>query len=215
MLPLTLLYYFFSSKKQPLKREVLITFGILSLITGSTISYIKLQFPQEYTQGESLILNKINILTGDVNENEANTLDIRKEQYEKIQKRQNNLFEKFFGIGLGNATNDEDKLSSIKSSFMIEDQYSLVQICYGYLGLFLYILMPCCLALSILRIKLPINMKLLFWGGIIIFLANSKTLIPLVLFPNYIYFAFFIAIFKQRKLLLNNNCNYLILFNSY
>lgn len=33
-------------------------------------------------------------------------------------------------------------------------------------------------------------MKFLFWGATIIFLANSKTLMPLILYPNYIYFAF-------------------------
>lgn len=200
ILPLTLLYYFFSPNKRPLKREILITFGILILVTGSTISFVKIQFPQEYAQGESLILNKISILTGDVNENEANTLAAREEQFKKIEKRQNYLFEKIFGIGLGDATNDGDRLTSIKSSFMIEDQYSFVQICYGYIGLILYILIPCSFALHVLiRKKIPMNMRCLFWGAAIIFLANSKTLIPLVLFPNYIYFPLFIALFKQRK----------------
>lgn len=200
ILPLTLLYYFFSPNKRPLKREILITFGILILITGSAISFVKIQFPQEYAQGEFLILNKINILTGEEDENDVNTLAIREEQFKEIKERQNLLFEEIFGIGLGNATNDEDKLESIQSSFMIEDQYSLVQVCYGYIGLILYILIPCSFALHVLiRKKTPMNMRCLFGGAVIIFLANSKTLIPLVLFPNYIYFPLFIVLFKQRK----------------
>lgn len=199
ILPFTMLYYLFTSKQQKLKKEVLITFGILLLVTGSLISFIKLQFPQEYAQGESLILNKLNILTGNVEENDANTLEIRKEQFREIQKRQDYTFEKIFGIGLSDATNDTNKLASIKSSFMIEDQYSLVQICYGYLGLILYLLIPCSFALKVLLKKeLTINIRLFFLGVIIIFLANNKTLIPFVLFSNYVYFAFFIAIFKQK-----------------
>ena len=206
ILPFTLLFYLFSSKKQPLKRDILITFSILALIAGSIISFVKLQFPKEYEQGEALILNKINILTGDVNENEANTLAIREEQFEKIKERQNYLFEKIFGIGLGNATNDVDKLASIKSSFMIEDQYSLSQVCYGYIGLISYLFIPLGFMLSVLlRKKLAMNMRCLFIGAAIIFLANSKTLIPLVLFPNYIYFPFFIALFKQKQYLFKIN----------
>ena len=53
---------------------------------------------------------------------------IREEQFNKVKERQNYLFEKVFGIGLGDATNDTDKLASIKSSFMIEDQCSLAQV---------------------------------------------------------------------------------------
>lgn len=199
IIPFTLIYYLFAPKKQPLKREILVTFGILILIAGSTISFAKLQFPQEYAQGEFLILNKIDILTGNVDEGDINTMAIREEQFNKVKERQNYLFEKVFGIGLGDATNDTDKLASIKSSFMIEDQYSLTQVCYGYIGLIFYILIPCCFALNVfLRKKLPQNMKFLFWGATIIFLANSKTLMPLILYPNYIYFAFFIALFKQK-----------------
>ncbi len=199
IIPFTLIYYLFAPKKQPLKREILVTFGILILIAGSTISFAKLQFPQEYAQGEFLILNKIDILTGNVDEGDINTMAIREEQFNKVKERQNYLFEKVFGIGLGDATNDTDKLASIKSSFMIEDQYSLAQVCYGYIGLIFYILIPCCFALNVfLRKKLPQNMKFLFWGATIIFLANSKTLMPLILYPNYIYFAFFIALFKQK-----------------
>lgn len=199
ILPLTLLYYLNSSKGQPLKFEILTTLGILIFITGSTISFIKLQFPQEYMQGEALILNKINILTGNIDENDANTLAIREEQFKKIQARQDNLFEKIFGLGLENATNDNEKLNSIKSSFMIEDQYSLSQICYGYVGLILYILIPCCFAINVLlRKKIPMNIRLLLLGAVIIFLANNKTLIPFVLFPNYIYFALFIVIFRKK-----------------
>lgn len=199
IIPFTLIYYLFAPKKQPLKREILVTFGILILIAGSTISFAKLQFPQEYAQGEFLILNKIDILTGNVDEGDINTMAIREEQFNKVKERQNYLFEKVFGIGLGDATNDTDKLASIKSSFMIEDQYSLDQVCYGYIGLIFYILIPCCFALNVfLRKKLPQNMKFLFWGATIIFLANSKTLMPLILYPNYIYFAFFIALFKQK-----------------
>lgn len=199
IIPFTLIYYLFAPKKQPLKREILVTFGILILIAGSTISFAKLQFPQEYAQGEFLILNKIDILTGNVDEGDINTMAIREEQFNKVKERQNYLFEKVFGIGLDDATNDTDKLASIKSSFMIEDQYSLAQVCYGYIGLIFYILIPCCFALNVfLRKKLPQNMKFLFWGATIIFLANSKTLMPLILYPNYIYFAFFIALFKQK-----------------
>lgn len=208
ILPFTLLYYIFSPKKQLLKREVLFTFSILLLIAGSTISFIKLQFPQEYAQGEYLIFNKIDILTGNVDTNDANTLATREEQFKKIEKKQNYLFEKIFGIGLGNATNDTDKLASIKSSFMIEDQYSLAQVCYGYIGLIFYLFIPLGFMFNILlRKKLTMNIRCLFMGAIIIFLANSKTLIPLVLFPNYIYFPFFIALFKQRQYLLKHTDN--------
>lgn len=149
IIPFTLIYYLFAPKKQPLKREILVTFGILILIAGSTISFAKLQFPQEYAQGEFLILNKIDILTGNVDEGDINTMAIREEQFNKVKERQNYLFEKVFGIGLGDATNDTDKLASIKSSFMIEDQYSLAQVCYGYIGLIFYILIPCCFALNV------------------------------------------------------------------
>lgn len=199
IIPLTLLYYLFSAKKQPLKLEILTTFGIFIFITGSIISFIKLKFPQEYMQGEALILNKIDILTGDIDENEANTLKIREEQFKKILTRQDYIFEKFFGIGLGNITNDENTLKSIKSSFMIEDQYSVLQICYGYIGLMLYILIPCCFAIKVLlQKKIVTNIRLLFLGVILIFLTNNKTLMPLVLFSNFVFFALFIAIFRQN-----------------
>lgn len=197
ILPFTLLYYIFSPNKQLLKREVLFTFSILLLIVGSTISFIKLHFPQEYAQGESLIFNKIDILTGNVDANDTNTLAIREEQFNKIKKRQNFLFEKIFGIGLGDATNDPEKLKNIKSSFMIEDQYNFTQVCYGYVGLILYILIPFCFIINIvLKKKLSLNTKFFFSGATLIFLSNSKTLILLTLFPNYMYFAFFFALFR-------------------
>lgn len=199
ILPLTILYYIFAPRQQVLKKNILMTFGILLLITASFISFIKLQFPQEYTKGEFLILNKLEILTGNAEDNDVNTLETREEQFKNIQKRQNYAIEKLFGIGLGNATNDINKLTSIKSSFMIEDQYSLTQICYGYIGLMLYILIPFCFAFNVLlRKKMPINIQILMWGAIIIFSANSKTLIPLILFPNYIYFSLFITLFRQK-----------------
>lgn len=199
IIPLTLLYYLFTHKKGTLKKEILTTFGIISLIGTSTVSFIRVQFPLEYSQGESLILNKLDILTENVDKNEANTLAIREEQFKKIQARQDNLFEKIFGLGLENATNDNDKLKSIKSSFIIEDQYSFSKICYGYIGFILYILIPCCFAINVLlRKKIPMNIRLLLLGAVIIFLANNKTLIPFVLFPNYIYFALFIVIFRKK-----------------
>lgn len=202
IIPLTLLYYLFTHKKGTLKKEILTTFGIITLIGTSTVSFIRVQFPLEYSQGESLILNKLDILTGNVDKNEANTLAIREEQFKKIQARQDNLFKKIFGIGLGDATNDSERLQNIKTSFMIEDQYSLIQVCYGYLGLILFTLFIIVFCLKIVVNKsIQFNIRLIFLIATVIFAANNKTLIPFVLFPNYIYMALFVALYNKRKLL--------------
>lgn len=134
--------------------------------------------------------NKIDILLG--NEVETNTMEIRQEQFTSKLRGMFPL-EKAVGRSLINVTNDGEILSINRKTYMIEDQYSLCQICYGLIGLFLFILMVISVFFYFYSISIDFNSKVLLCLSIIVFIVNSKTLISLVLFPNSMFFALFMG----------------------
>ena len=188
-------YLFHPSNK--LYKSTLTTFAFFFFFSISLFSYIKLYFPNELEKGMILVNNKINILTGNISANEANTMEIREDQFNNIRKKQDNNIKLIFGLGLGDLTNGTPK---DKDSYMIEDQYGINLVCYGFIGYTLFLIVLFSKSLSIIRIrKAPLQFKILFLLSIMIFAANCKTLIPLVLFSNYMYFAFFYVISKSSK----------------
>lgn len=196
---ISFIYYVLFSSQKTLKKETLVLVSIIILTSGSVISYLKIKFPDEYNKGFDLIENKISILSGDIGDNEFNTMDARQNAIEDVKRKYiNNSFSKIFGIGLGHATNNLSKLNKNKSLFMIEDQYSLISICYGYIGLFLFSLTIILFALKSLKSQLPTNLKIMFICAAFIFAANSKTLTSLILFPNYVFIAFFFTLIKKE-----------------
>lgn len=193
------IFCFLPTTNKKHKKNLIIGCFVLTLLGGSFLSYIQEKFPDEYKNGEALILNKFAILTNSNDNTDANTMEIRELQYKKIEKRIDSEFQELIGVGLGNATNDSFRLKKIAGSYMIEDQYSLIKICYGYIGYFLYLLIPLSLGIKVLRSDMPIKMRFLFVGSCIVFLANSKTLVTLVLFPNFMFFPLFISIFNLNS----------------
>lgn len=162
----------------------------LCLSSGTIISYVAKKYPQEYKNGYLLMENKIDILMG--NETDVNTLEIRKEQYVAEQRKMLKM-EKYIGKSLVNATNDGYALAHNPQAFMIEDQYNLNKICYGYIGFSLFFLMLFSMFFYFLRQQISVENKILLCLSVVIFALNSKTLISLVLFPNYMFFALFVG----------------------
>ena len=188
-------YLFHPSNK--LYKSTLISFAFFFFFSISLFSYIKFYFPNELEKGMILVNNKINILTGNISANEANTMEIREEQFNSIRKKQDNNFKVLFGLGLGNLTNGAHKDND---SYMIEDQYGINLVCYGVIGYSLFLAILISKSINIIRFrKTPLHFKLLFLLSIMIFAANCKTLIPLVLFSNYMFFAFFYVISIPQK----------------
>lgn len=193
------LYYLIFSHQKTLKKENLTVIGIIIFTSSSLVSYIKIQFSLEYEKGMELVQNKINILSGDINENEFNTMEIRQNSIDQVKKKYiNNEFSQLFGIGLGNATNNLSKLNKNKNLFMLEEQYSLINICYGYIGLSLFIMIILSFILSVYRSRIPPNLKIMFICAAFIFTANNKTLTSLILYPNYVFIALFFTLFKKQ-----------------
>lgn len=206
---ISFVYYLIFSSNKILKKEILILISIIIMMSGSIISYVKLQFTEEYETGIALIENKISILSGDIGDNDFNTMDIRQQAIDNTKKKYvNNSFSKVFGIGLGKATNDLSKLSKDKSLFMLEDQYSLINICYGYIGLFLFSIIIISFVLKSVKSKLPTNLKIMFLNAGFIFAANCKTLTSLYLFPNYVFIALFFILIKKEIYAYHNRLPY-------
>jgi hypothetical protein len=167
-------------------------------------------YPEEYKKILVLIENKTNILFG--NKVDHDTWYVRKIQYEKKLQKQNTVMKKIFGIGQAEATFDAKKAKSDSRYIFIERQYSLNNICYGYIGSTFYIMFIVLAILeTILMKQITWNIKMLFCLCILIFVINSQTLIVLVLFPNTAFFAFLYATLKRVK---NDHKYYLCNFYS-
>lgn len=175
------------------KKVAFLTITICILFSMPILNYFKSNFYTEYRDGLILIENKIDILLG--KEVDANTMEIRQEQYQK-QAKGIPLIEKIIGKTLINASNDGSKLS--KGAFMIEDQYNHIFICYGYIGFALFIAIILSYIISIIKIRGELDIKIMLLLSAIIFALNSRTLLSLVLFPNYMFIAVFMA--YTRKL---------------
>lgn len=184
------LVYYLITHKLKANRYYLYSIVIFCLLSGSAIAYVAKTYPQEYRDGYMLMQNKLDILLG--KETDVNTLEIRNEQYISEQRKMLS-FEKYIGKSLVNATNDGDALSHKQHTYMIEDQYNLTKICYGYVGFSLFILMIASIFLYFVRQKISIECKILLCLSVVVFAINSKTLISLVLFPNYMFFALFVG----------------------
>lgn len=189
-------YLFHPSNK--LYKSTITTFAFFLFFSISIFSYISIHFPNELYKGMLLVDNKIKILTGNIGTYEANTMEIREEQFKKIRIKQNNNFKLLFGIGLGDLTNGIPK---DKDSYMIEDQYGINLVCYGMVGYGLFLAILFCKFVKIVQSrKTTLHFKILFLLSIMIFAANCKTLIPLVLFSNYMFFSFFYVISAPQKI---------------
>lgn len=160
---------------------------------SSLVSYVSYNYPQEYKNGCVLLDNKINILLGkDV---EHNTMEIRREQFEE-QVGAMNFLEQVMGKSLINVSTGS---FLNKDSYMIEDQYQLIRVCYGYIGLGLFVLLLVGYYYNIYLSDINKLDKIFFYLTLLVFMVNSKTLISLILYPNYMCFAMFYSIVKKRN----------------
>ena len=190
--------YYLMSHKFKSNKYYFYCFVIICLVSGSALTYVSKNYSMEYRNGYFLIQNKLDILLG--KETDINTLDIRKEQYIAEQRKMSGL-EWFIGKSLANATNDGDALAHSRQTFMIEDQYNLNKICYGYLGFSLFILMIASIFLYFVRQKISVENKILLCLSVVVFAINSKTLISLVLFPNHMFFALLVGYGLKQSIL--------------
>lgn len=161
------------------------------IAASSFLTYVSLNYPNEYRDANTLINNKISVLFGEDIEN--NTMEIRQQQFEK-QAKSMNIIEQIFGKSLLNVSTGA---FINKDSYMIEDEYNLLKVCYGYVGFSLFLLILVSYCFQIKKSAISANYKILFFLSVLVFLANSKTLITLLLFSNYMCFAFVYSMFKR------------------
>lgn len=142
-----------------------------------------------------LLENKRNILMG-VDES-SNTLEARQGQFDRIYKKMSTV-EKIFGRSIINASNNMAELRH--GAYMIENQYDFSRSCYGIVGFCLYVLFILSYAYYVLKANVSRSMKLFFISSAFIFAVNSYTLIVLVLFPNYMFFAMMYGYFQRVRI---------------
>jgi hypothetical protein len=194
----SLFYFLFFNSSKLLRKNVLaIVTTIIVVLALFPIIINKFQ-PEQYNQISFLIDNKISNLLGE--DVDLNTMEMRENQYKKALMRQDTDLKKIFGIGLGDVTFNMEVKENNPNSIYIEDQYSLNKISYGYIGFVFFILFIMITIGEIISMKQVVwQTKILFCLSIMIFAANSKTLISLVLFSNTAFFAFFYATLKRVK----------------
>ena len=181
------------------KKKVL-TYSLVSLFVMSItlLPFLKETFQKEYEMGTYLLENKWHSLIG-VDDGNINTLQMRAEQLEKAQKKQNGIIAKVFGIGLNYATNDGKIMNKYSDALFIENEFNLLSVCYGYLGTCLY----CCFIINlfIYCIYKINNRQKKFFSllGLTVFVCNNYTLLPLILFPNYIGFAIIYSMVRNSN----------------
>lgn len=181
-------------------RPIIYTFVFLFLSFASVVSYLYENYSKELNNGIVLLENKIDILKGE--EVESNTMEIRRMQYEKMVSNMS-VMEKIFGKSLVDVSNDAT--INREGLYMIEDQYSLTKVCYGYIGFLLYVYMIIHFFFKAYQLKRERSVRLMLMLSAVIFAANSKTLITLVLFPNYVFISLVMAYAAKYKFISRNN----------
>lgn len=151
-------------------------------------------FPQEYSQGKTLLETKYKNLIGD-DTADANTLEIREDQYNKAKRRLDNFIVELLGVGINYATNDKGVMKKYRDAYMIENEYNLIRVCYGFIGLSIFV----AFILQIVFVSMKShNIIGLLGGGV--FAVNSFTLIPFVLYPNIVLLALLYVLATTHKM---------------
>ena len=194
--------FFITSKLFKNNNSPLIASLLLLLLMSSSVTFLKVTFPNEFDSGVYLLQNKWNSITGDAKGEEDNTLEMRDEQYDAVKKRLNG-FTQITGIGLNHMTMDRDWdiLRYDPQAYSIENQYKMLIMGYGYIGLILYIFIFIELAWITLYSKfLLLSYKIMYLLCLFIAFCNSYTLISLMMFSNFSFFAFVISdLMKMRR----------------
>lgn len=202
----------FFVKKWNMSNVVVTVF--LFLLGVLMIALFANKFPKEYEIGRELIENKTAIILG--NEVTNNTLEIRKQQYQSVEKRQN-LLTKVTGMGINYLVMDLKKIKPTQKNYHIENQYGILLIGYGFVGMFLYLLIMLEYLFLIIQIHVSYKVKMAFGLCIMIWAANSGTLITMMLFSNSIYLALILSViykfyFYMRQVTAFENNRFLKLF---
>lgn len=175
-------------------RPIIIAAVISAISFSAIITFVSSNYSKEYTDGVNLLQNKIDIILG--KNVQYNTLETRYEQYDKISEKMTTT-EKIFGRTLINASNDMEDIKH--GAYMIENQYDFILACYGYIGLGIYVMVIFSFIMEIFRLKINTSLKVLLLLSSIIFITNSRTLIVLVLYPNYMMIALFMAYTRKLR----------------
>lgn len=149
--------------------------GYLIFIFG--LVSLQQYFPQEYSQGKTLLETKLKNLKGD-DSADANTLEVREEQFAKARRKLDNLFVEMVGIGINYATNDNQIMKRYNESYMIENEYNLLRVCYGLVGLVIFI----CFIFQMMFAALNSRNIIGLMGGVFLLLTVSR-LSPLYYIP--------------------------------
>ena len=157
------------------------------------VTYISTNFPNEYQMGIVLLEEKYGNLTGQET-GTGNTLETRKEQMEKVSSHNKNIISILFGQGLNYATNDDIVMQKYSKAYMIENQFSLIQVCYGYWGLLLFLYIIFDMSIYTFYKIGDKQYKIMILLAILVFIANSYVLLPFILFPNMIGLALFTSL---------------------
>ncbi len=183
---------FSSSQKLFWKTVVL---GAFFLVMA--IMYVKVNYPGLYKGMYGLGQVKINILLGNTEKGQPNTLEYREFQFQKAYDRYCNTdLKRFFGIGY-------DKISLVnrtQATIYIENQYGINKVAMGFLGngiFYLFLVSLIYEAFLVKKYDLQLFWIMIFCTGI--FIVNCKTLAPFYLFSNMTYFALIYAWFKKKK----------------
>ena len=171
-------------------KNILIAASFFFFIIAS-ITYFAIKYPQKFELAYSLAENKVSILLG--KEVSNNTMEVRDLQYKEVEKK-HTLLTRITGMGLNYLVMDLKKLKKNRNFYHIENQYSILKIAYGYIGLILYLLVMVEYAYLVYRSPILLKLKIAFLVSLMIWAANSGTIITLMIFPNSMYLGLILAL---------------------
>lgn len=174
----------------------IITFIFISPFIGNKIEST---LGTQYENAKIVFDAKIkNFIEGE----EAGNLDsksARINQYKKAQRFINNdIFHNVFGAGITHFTMNANKLSESNQYFHIENMFYVIRICYGIIGIILYILFFFYLFIRILKVKSALKEKAFLMSILAVILVPNTSLVALYLIQVYGIMAFLISYMAKK-----------------
>lgn len=177
-------------------RNIGIVLALCVIFVGAISVFTKM-FPVESELGYELLENKVSILRGE--DVATNTLETRDQQLNSAKKNHDEI-SRIVGLGFNDMTMDLHRLRADRSLYSIENQYGMLFMGYGIIGIVLYLLMMIESSIIAFRLCVPVKMKVMFVLSIFVWAANSYTLMTLMMFSNSVFLALILALlYKSEK----------------
>ena len=191
-------YLCIKKKKDIYFKEIKKTLGLLFitifLFLTSAFTYISIKYPYISNGFIYMVSSRALVIIGQSNDNNTNTMEMRKKQGEIANKTFiKNDTDFLLGIGFSSISLTE----RTNQTLYIEEQYSLNKITIGYIGNSLFILIIL-YNLYKLRYLKELYLRIMYGCFWTIFALSCKTVAPLNIVPLIIYYSFYYTLFYKE-----------------